>query len=296
MLWFTFGFSLLCSFPAFGFLQHDSLRTQIELIVAQVHATIGVAVAGIETGDTLTINGDGRFPMQSVFKFPLALALLDQVDKGQFTRKQKIHVRKVDLLPRTWSPLRDKYPQGDVDVSLEELITYTVSQSDNNGCDIIFRLLGGPKKVDGFIHGLGVADIAIVANEEAMHKDDQVQYRNWSSPKAMAQLLKRLFLKEVLSQESTEFLWNLMVNTSTGPKRIKGLLPKGTVVGHKTGSSGTDDNGLTAATNDAGIITLPNGNHIVLVVFVSRSKDGENACEDAIARIAKLVWDAYAKP
>jgi beta-lactamase class A len=84
-----------------------------------------------------------------------------------------------------------------------------------------------------------------------------------------------------------------MRETSTGPNRIKGLLPAGTVVAHKTGTSPTNDKGLAPATNDVGIVTLRNGKHFAIVVFVSDSTDDQQTREGEIARITKVVWDYY---
>ena len=273
--------------------QMPRLQTKIGHIVQRAGGRVGVAVIGPGKNDTLAVNGSGRFPMQSVYKFPIALAVLNRVDSGKFSLDQKIHIRKDDLLTGTWSPLREKYPDGNVDIPLSELLTYTVSLSDNNGCDILFRLLGGPETVDRYVHSLGIRDIAIATTEAEMHNNRYAQRRNWSSPAAMAQLLQMFECGKILSEKSREFLWQAMVKTGTGPGRIKGLLPAGTVVAHKTGSSGTNSDGITAATNDVGILTLPGGKHVVLVVFVSDAKAKESACEDVIARITKAVWDAF---
>ena len=287
------SFVTIYSIPPSTFAQKDSLRTKIEQIVESARAKVGVTVIGLENSDTLTFNGNGNFPMQSVYKFPLALTVLNQVDKHIFSLDQKIYIKKDDLLPNTWSPLREKYPHGNISITLEELLTFTVSESDNNGCDILFRLIGGPKTVDRYIHSLGITNISIAATEEEMHKDWEVQYRNWSSPAAMGQLLSMFYHNEILSRTSKEYLWQTMVKTGTGPRRIKRLLPTGTIVAHKTGSSGTNDYGITAATNDVGIVTLPNGKHFAIVVFISNSTTGEEKCEDIIAEIAKVVWDTY---
>lgn len=272
--------------------QPMGLREAIERIAAGIDGRVGVAVVGIESDDTLTIGGAHRYPMQSVYKFPLALAVLQDVDRGGRTLKDPIRVRKQDLLPNTWSPLREKYPKGNVDITLDELITFTVSQSDNNGCDMLFRLMGGCSAVERSVHATGVTDIAIVATEEEMHRDDSVQYRNWCTPAAMGRILRKFYRGEVLAPATTAYLRGVMEQTVTGPRRIKGMLPKGTVVAHKTGSSGTSG-GLVAATNDVGVVTLPDGRHIALVVFVSDAHEAEERCEEAIARVAKAVWDAY---
>ena len=295
----TFGMHCILSLclmqfvPIRSFAQSDSLRTMIERIVESADGTIGVAIRGVENNDTLTINGSDRFPMQSVYKFPLALAVLSRVDNGALSLDQQIFVKKDDLLPNTWSPLRQKYPNGNVAITLDELLTHTVSQSDNIGCDILFRLVGGPEIVNNYIHGLGISAMAIVATEEEMHRDWEVQFRNWSTPGAMGQLLCKFYHDSILSTGSRDYLWQLMVKTVTGPQKLKGLLPAGTIVAHKTGSSGVNDKGIAAATNDVGIMTLPNGSHVVVVAFVSNSSAGENARDEVIARIARCVWDVY---
>ena len=279
--------------PMFGQVQNESLRTKIEKIAERANGNIGTAIIGLENNDTLVVNGDKRFPMQSVYKFPLALAVLDQVDKGVLSLNQKIFVKKSELLPKTWSPLRKKYPEGNVDITLDELLTYTVSVSDNNGCDILFKLLGGPKIVNEYIHNLGIDDISIVATEEEMHKDWNVQYTNWCTPFEMGHLLSQFYQNKILFKKSTEYLKEIMVKTSTGTKRIKGSLPAGTIVAHKTGSSGSNDVGVIGALNDVGIVTLPDGNHFAIVVFISNSRTDETICESVIADIAKAVWDYY---
>jgi beta-lactamase class A len=84
-----------------------------------------------------------------------------------------------------------------------------------------------------------------------------------------------------------------MTETATGKKRIKGQLPEGTVVGHKTGSSGTNEKGITAAVNNIGIVSLPNGKHFSISVFVSNSIEKLETNEKIIADISKLAWDYF---
>ncbi len=270
----------------------DSPKSSIERIILQSKGTIGVAVSGLEDDFSLALNRNKRFPMQSVFKFPLALAVLDAVDRGKFALDQKIRVTKQDLRPNTWSPLREDFPEG-ADIALSDLLSYTVSKSDNNGCDILFRLAGGTKAVESYIHRLGVKDIAIVADEAAMAQSENVQYRNWNKPPAMIALLKKFYAGKILSAASTDFLKKVMVETSTGAKRIKGALPAGTIVAHKTGTSGTNAKGIAAATNDVGIVTLPDGRHFAIVVYVSDSAADEQSREAVIADITKVIWDFY---
>lgn len=291
---FSFAVVLLTITGASVFAQKpaDDFRRKIEKIIPEAKGTVGVAIMGLEDRETFLFNEGLRYPMQSVYKFPLAMAVLDQVDKGKLSLNQKIRVTPKDLLPNTWSPIREKYPKGNVDLKLSEILAYTVSQSDNNGCDILFRLLGGPKKVDAYVQNLGVKSIVIAATEEEMHSEWKVQFTNWCKPRAMLRLLDILYKGKALSKTSNDFLLKIMTETTSGPNKIKGLLPKNAQVAHKTGLSDTKD-GILAATNDAGIMTLPNGEHVAIVVFVSNTPVDEKTRDGVIAQISKAAWDYF---
>ena len=231
--------------------------------------------------------------MQSVFKFHIALTVLDLVDKGALHLDQKIRIAKKDLKPNTWSPIRDKYPQGGMELALAEILRCTVAESDNNGCDILLRLVGGPEAVNRHIRGLGVRDFSIRFNEEEMHRKWDRQFDNWTTPEASAALLAAFWQRKFLAQEQFDFLRRVMLDTVTGGGRIKGLLPPGTPVAHKTGTSGVNGKGVMAAVNDIGVVTLPDGRHFAIAVFVANSKEKIAANEKIIAEVARAVWDYF---
>ncbi|HLP53707.1 MAG TPA: class A beta-lactamase, subclass A2 [Fluviicola sp.] len=271
------------------------LKKNIEQFLSSYEATVGVSVKVLEDGESFTINDSVHHPTLSTYKFPLALAVLHKVDNGKLKLDQTVHVTKEMLHPGTWSPYRDAHPEGNVDPTIAELLEYTVSRSDNNTTDILFELLGGTEKVHKYISGLGIKGMMIAATEYEMGESEKV-YDNWSKSVAMASLLEKFYTKKVLSDENTAFLVKLMINTPTGMNRLKGLLPPTATVAHKTGTSGANEEGITAAVNDIGIITLPNGKHIAIAVFVTDSKESFETNEYLIAHIAGMVWDHYAGP
>jgi beta-lactamase class A len=274
--------------------QPDSLKFQLEQIIQSKKARIGFTFAGLDDDPVIfSINGSESFPMQSVYKFHLAMAALDQVDEGKLRLDQDIYIKKSDLLPDSWSPIRDKYPDGNIFMKLSEIINYTVAQSDNNGCDILFRLLGGTKEVEEFIHQQGIKDISIKATEEEMHQSWEIQFTNHTTPLAAVGLLKLFYEKKILSAKTNDFLWKIMTGTKTGLNRIPGLLPPGTVAAHKTGSSGTNEQGITAACNDIGIVRLPDGRHFAIAVFITDSKENSETNSEIIAQLTRRVWDFY---
>jgi beta-lactamase class A len=271
-----------------------SLHDQVEQIAKPAKAIVGVSILNLESGDTVNYNSKARLVMHSVMKFPIALTVLHLVDSGTLKLDQMIHITKKDM-QKTYSPLRDKYPKGDVDVSVSDLLGYMVTQSDNDACDILIRVLNGPQTVQDFMLRSGIRGIAVRTSEADMASAWELQYANWCKPAEMTLLLDKFYTGKILSKSNTDFLYKLMVATTTGPKRIKGLLPEGTVVAHKTGTSPTNAEGLSPATNDAGIIELPNGKHLIISIFVCNSKDDETTREAIIAKIAKAAYDYYSK-
>jgi len=273
-----------------------ALREQFERISAGAQGRAGAAAVLLETGESAAFHPDERFPMQSVYKMPIGMAVLRDVDRGRLALEQKVIVASGDLVPvALHSPIRDKYPRGGVELSVRELLRYMVADSDGTACDALLRLAGGPERVTAYLRGLGVNGIVVATSEKEMAASDDVQYRNWATPKAMVELLAAFQKGRGLSPASRALLMQFMTETGTGPRRLKGLLPAGTVVAHKTGTSGTAK-GLTRATNDAGLITLPDGRHLAVAVFVADSKANTDARERVIAEIARAAWDYWTNP
>jgi beta-lactamase class A len=289
------SFYVILLFVVLSFAQNNFPKAEIEEIIRTSKGTVGVGIQDLSNNKTFYFNKNAKLPMQSVFKFPLAMAVLDQVDKGKFSLEQKILITKKDVTPDYYSPIRDKYPEGNVELTLAEIIKYAVSNSDNVACDVLFRLIGGPANVQKYIRSLGVKDISVVYNEVDMQAVWGRQYENWCKPKAMLQLLKIVSEGKKLSKTSNDFLWKTMIETSTGQNRIKGLLPANISVAHKTGTGGTNDKGVTSAINDTGIIILPNGKKFSIFVFVSNSTDDSAKSEEIIAKIAKVSADYFRK-
>jgi len=194
------------------------------------------------------------------------------------------------ILPRTHSPLQDKYPDGNVDIPLRELLQLEISESDNVAADIALRTVGGPAIVNDYMESLGVQGFHLEDDEQGLARDVKVQYRNWFEPAGAVQLLRRISDDSPLTAEHTRMLLQWMQDASSGAGRIKGKLPAGTIVMHKTGSSGTRD-GVAFATNDVGLITLPDGRRLAVAIFVTDSKADDDARDAVIARIAKAAYD-----
>lgn len=269
----------------------DRLKSEIEELISNKRADIGISIIVTSSEDKVEINGNKLYPLLSTFKIPIALTILNRVEKGELSMKQKIFIRKEELLENTWSPFREKYPNGNVSISLEEAIHWMTSNSDNNITDILLRIVGGPSVVEKFIDD---KDFVIKNNEEDMHKDWESQFINKATPNAFANLLKNFYDGKILNTKHTEWLYKSMVNSPTGSKRLKGKLPN-IVIAQRAGTSFTNDKGVTGAINNVGIIELPNNQKIYIAVFVHNTTEEFGDGEEIIADIAKITWEYYSK-
>lgn len=273
----------------------ETLRQQIRDIAAEAHGKVYLACSLPGTTFDFDLGPHAHPPMQSVFKLPLAMTVLHQVEQGKFSLDQPVRLRAADLfVPQAYSPLQDQFPHAGVDVPLRELLQRAVSESDNVAADILLRLAGGPKAVDAYMASLSVSGFHLVDDEHAMHLDESLQYRNWFEPAGAVQLLRRIADQPPLSPPNLALLLGWM-RAATLSTRLAGAMPKGTIVAHKTGSSGMT-NGRAAATNDMGLITLPDGRQLAIAVFIADSPADDATRDKVIARLGRAVYDAAISP
>jgi beta-lactamase class A len=164
--------------PLFFFL---AAPPAFEEIAAAAHGHVGAAVRVVETGEAFSFHGSEHFPMQSVYKLPIAMAVLHD----NLPLDRQVHIAKSDLMPAgLHSPIRDEHPDGNIDLPLREVLRFAIAESDGTASDVLLRLAGGPERVTAFLRTLGVNDLVIATSEMEMSGEVHVQYRNWSTPRA----------------------------------------------------------------------------------------------------------------
>lgn len=280
----------LCLLPGLLQAQTKELKSRIEEFVRDKKAQIGVAVI-IDGEETVTVNDTCRYPLMSLFKFHQALAVADYLQRNRLPLDAPILITKEELKTDTYSPLRDKYPEGNISLSIKELLIYTLQQSDNNACDILFAHTVGVEETDRYIRSLGIRNFSIVANEDDMHSKPDMAYENWSYPSETARLFEMLLTQELFGKPYQDFIKQTLIACETGKDRlVKPLLNTKALVGHKTGTSDRNAQGLLVGTNDAGFVLLPDGRHYTIVVLVKDSAEGLPDTSKMIAEISEIVY------
>lgn len=279
----TSALMLLCSAVSCGTTE-NGLKKSLEELVSEFPGDVGIAV--VNDTDTVCINGDAKFPMFSVVKFHQALAVCETVRASHFFQPYLISVGPDDLKPDTWSPMREEYPEGG-EFTLKQILEYSLVESDNNACDILFKTYASPSQVEEYINSIGIVDCGIVWNEDDQHADVSRCYENWTTPLAAAELLG-YFYDNRDKDDYSRLVWGTMAKCQTGTNRIPKYIADNTsLIIHKTGTGGMSSDGKVMGINDIACILLPDGSHFELAVFIKDASCQPADCEELIAQIAK---------
>ena len=268
-----------------------SLQNELTSFVENKDARIGIAVI-INGKDTVSVNGSKDFPMMSVFKFPLALAVAKWVDSNGMSLNDSIAFGPKALIKDTYSPMLKKYGSGLYKMSFKELLEWSLIESDNNAADLLLKRVGGTACATTLLKDVaGELDITIGASEQNMHQDPYTSYLNRSTPLAMATLFDRFDTDIKARSKSFSDIAVMLEQCRTGVDRLAApFITTNAVIGHKTGTGFPTSEGRISAINDCGYIHLPNGTQYTIAVFVADSAYDMTETSKIIADISEIVF------
>ena len=250
--------------------------------------SVGFAAVHLPSGTRLGHNDQVRYAMRSVYKVPIALSVLRAVDAGRLRVDSAVTIRPAQFAPGS-GPISNAARGRPVSLTVDTLLMLMIADSDNTASDALLRLAGGPESIMRDLSAVGISGVRVDRYERELLRApyDENDSRDTATPRAMLELLTVIHNGRTLSPASHERLIEIMRQTRTGPARIRGMLPPGTEVAHKTGTG-------RPMTNDAGVITLPgNAGHVALVVFVRSGSATVEEMERLIAEIARSVYDFF---
>lgn len=300
----------------------DGLTKAVSAIAAEAHpAALGVGLTNLESGQAFTFNGERRFPMQSVFKLPLAAAVLAEMDAGRLLMTEQVYLTEAQL-SGGFSPIAAAWPQRR-DYTLKALFEAMVIDSDNTAADILMKRIGGPGAVQAWLTARHVADVRVDRYERELQSEvlglpsfrpawrDPAVFarareavpaaqrlaamrrymadpRDTATPRGMLELLQMLDRQELVSPASTKWLVQLMGRMSRGNGRIRAGLPKDAFLAHRPGTAWVDQ-GISPAHNDVGVFTLADRRSYALAVFLSGSTLDDAGRDRIVAEVARAA-------
>lgn len=273
------------------------LADSLSAIISEYDGEIGVALI-VNGKDTVAVNNENIYPMMSVFKVHQALAICEDFDRKGISLDTLLTIHRDELDPNTWSPMLKEHTDTVFTLSVKDLLHYTLSMSDNNASNLMFRELVGVAQSDSLIATLIPREsFQIAYTESEMSADHDKAYANSTSPLGAAELMKRLFTDSIVSETKQTFIQRTLEECITGRDRIKAGLPDNAniYIAHKTGSGYRNASGRLAAHNDVAFIILPDGPMYALAVFVKDFNGSEEQASEAITRISAAVYSILEK-
>lgn len=306
--------------PALAGLQR--LEKQIRNVIEGEEGEVGVSLLHVETGRALAVNGDTPFPMASAFKVPVLVEVLSQVREGRFSLDDEVRIQKTDQ--HMGSGMLSSLTAPGIVLSVRNLVNLMMLISDNSATDMLLAKVGAAN-VNARLKAMGITGISVDRPCQKLIMDylgmDYAKYghlpldeisaarrgsgrwtpedekkavlafsadpQDQATPKAMTALLAKIFRKEIIDPASCEIILDIMLKCQTGGGRIKGELPPGTRVAHKTGT-------IAGTVDDCGIIYLPDGQgHVVLTVWTKNFLGDTEDVEAIIAAIARFAYDYF---
>jgi beta-lactamase class A len=257
-----------------------------------IRATLGpggrLGVAAIDTGSgrELRFDADSRYAMASTFKLPLAAFVLHLVESGELSIDEELAFGPGDPL--------DNSPTIEANLALGRLPVWQlcaaiVEVSDNSAANILLSRTGGPEALTRFLRGCGDPVTRLDRFEMELGSNLPGDPRDTTSPAAMAGLVRKLVLGDVLREENRNRLQLWLKKSVPGPDRLKAGLPSPPwLVGHKTGT------GAKGNVNDVAIAWRSGSAPIVIACYQSGGDAGRPARFAAHASVGRLVAERFA--
>jgi beta-lactamase class A len=272
------------------------LAATLTLPPQQSDAVIGVAAIHLESGRRVGVRETERFPMGSVYKFPIGLTVLRRVDAGLLRLDREVTIHPRDFAPG-WSPLRDEAANRPVTRTIGQLLELMVKNSDNTASDALLKLAGGPLSVTTRMAELNASGVRIDRSEKQIARDIDGpagvtgytrDARDTATPVAMAELLETFWKKrDGLTAGSHALLFRHMAESPTGERKLRAALPPGWSVAHKSGM-------MPATSNDVGILTSPDGKtHIAIAIFAKGATSDYPVIDADVAAVTRAVLETF---
>lgn len=298
-----------------------AIAGDIDAAVRTVEGPVGVSVYSFSDGWRIDRGCSRRLPQQSVSKLWVAIALMEQVDRGRIGLYDPV---KVTVWDRTLfhQPVVALVTGQGFRTTVLDLLLRAMTQSDNTANDRLLSLIGGPAAVNDMLARHRLSGIGFGPGERLLQSGTAGLAWNpsLSLPGAFQQARSRLpaqvrlaayrryvasppdgatacgivdglaALREgrILSKASTQTLLSIMGASVTGHARLRAGLAPGWLLSHKTGT-GQQYGGRTAGFNDVGILTSPEGDAYAVAVMIGDSGSGDRARQHFIRDVARAV-------
>ena len=304
----------------------EALQQELNRIAASFQGKVGIGVTQAGCDWVVGARQDEFFPQQSVSKLWVALSVLDAVDRGKVRLDQPLTLRPEDLVvfnqPMRWRLLEE----GSLTLPVHSLLESSLSLSDNLANDKLLWTVGGPDHVRNILKERGLGGIRFGPGERLLQSGIAgVQWTpklalannfndarerlpmeqrqallaryvadplDGATPAAISKALGQLAMGDLLSPANTQVMLDIMAHSRSGPRRLKGGVPAGWKVYHKTGT-GQELRGLATGYNDVAVFVAPDGTSYGVAVMIGETRQPIPVRMEMMQAVSRAVAAAH---
>ncbi len=257
----------------------SQLNSQVKALMARYsYLDPGIFFLDLDTGNYIDINGEKVFPAASTIKFPILIALFQEIDAGRIKWNETLVMRR-DLMTGGSGTMQYKRPG--TKFSLSETAIRMITISDNTATNMIIDRLGGKAKLNQRFRSWGMQN-TVIRNLLGDFKGT-----NTTSPKDLGRLSALVANNKLLSNSSRTRVLYIMSRVQNRSLLPSGL-GKGAVISHKTGTLGV-------ILGDAGIVQTPTGKRYLAGIMVRRPF-GDARAKSFISQVSRMVYGYLNQP
>jgi beta-lactamase class A len=280
-----------------------SFEERLKARLASFRGRMGVAAKNLDTGETILVDADTRYPTASVIKLAVMVEVHHRIAEGRLGRDTLLTLRDDDKVGGSGVLGR---LHGGTQLSVADLVNLMITISDNTATNMLIAQVG-TQAVDDRLASYGLTETKLFRPTFRDGKPDVFPELEkefglgMTTPREIALLMERIAEGKVVSREACDEMLKVMRDQDV-LTMIPRSLPEDqdVVVANKTGTDSEkvkDAAGVSRhIRNDVAYVTAP-GLRYVVAILTRQVEDTrwsvDNDANTAGAEVSRLIYDHY---
>lgn len=302
---FVLGAALLLVAATVG-AKGPSFEERLRARIAGFRGRMGVAAKNLDTGETVLVAADTRFPTASVIKLGVMVEVYHQIAEGRLRRDTLLTL--ADDAKVGGSGVLGRLHAG-TQLSIADLVGLMITISDNTATNMLIERVG-TQAVNDRLASYGLADTKLFRPTFRDGKPDVFPELEkefglgMSTPREMALLMERIAEGRVVDRAACDEMLDVLRQQDV-VTMIPRSLPEGedVVVANKTGTDSEkvpDAGGVKRhIRGDVAYVTAP-GLRYVVAILARQVQDTrwsvDNEALTTGAEVSRMIYDHFRRP
>lgn len=262
-----------------------ALQKKLELVLKDFNGDVGIYVKNLKNGKTAAINADTIFPTASMVKVPIMVGVMDKIDKGELSYKQKLIYR--DSLLYEGEDILGSFKQ-DERITLDKVMMLMLTMSDNTASLWLQSLAGTGTRINEIMDGLGFTYTRV--NSRTPGREGDWRRYGWgqTTPREMATLFEMIINNQVISAAASTRMARNLGHNFWDHVALSEIPPYEKVL---------SKNGAVNASRSEALLVTGKNSQYVYCITTKNNKDvswgNENEAWILSRKVSQILWQHF---